>query len=76
MQLTFLTTDELAARIKYTPRHIRRHFVDHTLFEGVHYTRPFGGKKILFIWERIEEELMGSTASTGIPMAAGGFCHG
>jgi hypothetical protein len=24
----------------------------------VHYIRPFGGRKILFIWERVEEEML------------------
>ncbi len=62
MQVTFLTTDELAERIKYSARYIRRHLVDYKLIEGVHYTRPFGGKKMLFIWERIEDEIFGAAA--------------
>ncbi len=72
MQVTLLTTDELAERIKYTPRYIRRHLVDYKLLEGVHYTRPFGGKKLLFIWERIEEEIFGrSVVAPMFPMAVG-----
>lgn len=71
---TFLTTDELAEKIRYSARYIRRHLVDYKLVEGVHYTRPFGGKKILFIWERIQEEL--NVGVTSIPMASGGVCHG
>lgn len=58
MQVTLLTTDELAARIRYNARYIRRHLVDYKLIEGIHYTRPFGGKKLLFIWERIESEIL------------------
>lgn len=75
MQQTFLTTDELAERIKYTPRYIRRHLIDNKLVEGVHYLRPFNGRKILFIWERIEQELFSAPVDV-IPMAAGGAYHG
>lgn len=75
MQQTLLTTDELAQRIKYSARYIRRHLIDNKLIEGVHYLRPFNGRKMLFVWERIEEELFGA-ASNAIPMAAGGAYHG
>jgi len=27
---------------------------DSVLLEGIHYFRPFGGRKILFIWEAVE----------------------
>lgn len=74
MQHTFLTTDELAERIKYSPHHIRRHMIDNVLIEGIHYTRPFNGRKILFLWEAIEAELF--PASKGIPLAAGGVLNG
>ena len=53
-QTTYLTTDELAARIKYDSRTIRERLKDSVLIEGVHYIRPFGGRKILYVWERIE----------------------
>ena len=74
---TYLTTDELAARIKYDVRTIRDRLKDSVLLEGVHYIRPFGGRKILYLWEKIEED-MGSAAkaSLKIPMANGGVCHG
>lgn len=76
-QVTYLTTDELAARIKYDARTIRERLKDSVLFEGVHYIRPFGGRKILYLWERIEEDMGVSTAqSFTIPMANGGVCHG
>lgn len=77
MSLTYLTTDELAARIKYDARTIRERLKDSVLLEGKHYIRPFGGRKILFIWECIEED-MGKTMmpSFAIPMANGGHCHG
>lgn len=40
MQLTYLTTEELAERIKYSKYHIRNHLVDNVLIEGLHYTLP------------------------------------
>jgi len=49
MQVTLLTTDELAARIRYNARYIRRHLVDYKLIEGIHYTRPFGGKNYFYM---------------------------
>lgn len=77
METTYLTTDELSARIKYDVRTIRERLKDSVLFEGVHYIRPFGGRKILYLWEKIEAD-MGSMASHAfaIPMANGGVCHG
>lgn len=58
MAYTYLTTEELSSFIKYDKRVIREQLKDNVLFEGVHYIRPFGGRKILFIWERIEEEML------------------
>jgi hypothetical protein len=74
---TYLTTDELSSKIKYDTRTIRERLKDSVLLEGVHYIRPFGGRKILYIWERIEVD-MANCSSTGvaIPMANGGVCHG
>lgn len=77
MSQIYLTTDELAARIKYDARTIRDRLKDSVLLEGVHYIRPFGGRKILYIWDTIERD-MGGTASSSIaiPMANGGVLHG
>jgi hypothetical protein len=58
MSMTYLTTDELASRIKYDARTIRDRLKDSVLLEGVHYFRPFGGRKILFIWEKIETDMV------------------
>ncbi|MCQ1061167.1 hypothetical protein LRP52_45255 [Photobacterium sp. ZSDE20] len=58
MGFTYLTTAELSAAIKYDKRVIREQLKDSVLFEGIHYIRPFGGRKILFIWERVEEEML------------------
>lgn len=78
MSLTYLTTDELSERIKYDSRTIRERLKDSVLLEGTHYIRPFGGRKILFVWERIEQDMgVASTSeSLAIPMANGGFSHG
>ncbi len=74
---TYLTTDELSERIKYDSRTIRERLKDSVLLEGKHYIRPFGGRKILFIWEQIEEDMgLASSQTYAIPMANGGVCHG
>jgi len=74
---TYLTTEELAQRIKYDARTIRERLKDSVLLEGRHYIRPFGGRKILYLWEVIEEDMIaGSGASRlAIPMANGSVCH-
>jgi hypothetical protein len=78
LQSELLTTDELSARIKYDVRTIRERLKDSVLLEGVHYIRPFGGRKILFVWDQIATDMFkSSSASTiGIPMANGGVIHG
>jgi len=77
MSQTYLTTAELAERIKYDPRTIRERLKDSVLIEGTHYLKPFGGRKILYIWEVIEADMAShATASFGIPMANGEACHG
>ena len=78
MAQTYLTTDELSARIKYDPRTIRERLKDSVLLEGVHYIRPFGGRKILYLWERIESDMRvrSEDDELAIPMANGGVCHG
>jgi hypothetical protein len=77
---TYLTTDELAARIKYDVRTIRERLMDSVLLEGVHYFRPFGGRKILYIWETIQRDMQAMvtgrpTGMVGIPMANGSVLH-
>jgi len=75
---TYITTEELSERIKYDPRTIRERLKDSVLIEGVHYFRPFGGRKILYIWEAIEKDMFSYTREHDltIPMANGGVCHG
>ncbi|WP_047396199.1 MULTISPECIES: hypothetical protein [Chitinibacter] len=70
MTMTYLTTEELAARIHYEPRTIRNQLLDNCLIEGRHYIRPFGRRKLLFIWEVIEADMLASsTDSIAMPMA-------
>ncbi|MDN3696197.1 MULTISPECIES: hypothetical protein [Vibrio] len=66
MDNTYLTTAELSVRIKYDARVIREQLKDSVLFEGIHYIRPFGGRKILFIWERVEEEMLVGISSQSL----------
>jgi len=77
MSQTYLTTQELSELIKYDTRTIRERLKDSVLLEGVHYFRPFGGRKILYIWEAIQADMFNSMPSSlAIPMANGGVCHG
>jgi hypothetical protein len=90
MNATYLTTDQLSERIHYDSRTIRTRLKDAVLLEGVHYIRPFGGRKLLFIWEAIQRDIgkfSGHKAPAGvakqppepemsIPMANGGLAHG
>lgn len=75
---TYLTTDELSARIKYDSRTIRDRLKDSVLLEGRHYIRPFGGRKTLYIWENIEDDMAMPSMAAGdaIPMANGVQLHG
>lgn len=77
MSATFLTTTQLAKRIQYDERTIREQLKDSVLLEGIHYVRPFGRRKILYIWEKIEKDILNSDASCiAIPMLNGGYCNG
>lgn len=77
MNSTYLTTDELSIRIKYDARTIRNQLKDSVLLEGIHYIRPFGRRKILYIWESIERDILSANSNLiSIPMANGGVCNG
>lgn len=78
MQKTYLTTEELAKRIKYDPRYIRETLKDAVFLEGTHYIRPFGGRKILFIWEAVESTMLGAAPAPDnvVPLARGGVARG
>ena len=76
--ITYLTTEELSAKIKYDVRTIRERLKDSVLLEGTHYIRPFGGRKILFLWEAVARDMAKAARldRTSIPMANGGVLHG
>ena len=79
MNQTYLTTEQLAERIKYDARTIRERMKDSVLLENRHYFRPFGGRKILYIWENIEQDMLEqavASAADNIPMVKGGICRG
>ena len=78
MSYTYLTTEALSERIHYEPATIRSSLKDSVLLEGIHYVRPFGGRKILYLWENIERDMLGHVTEDvlSIPMANGGICHG
>jgi len=75
---TYVTTQELSKKIKYDSKYIRNCLLDSVFVEGIHYIKPFGRRKILFIWEAIEEEMLKSSAVQVplIPLSAGGVLHG
>ena len=76
--MTYLTTIQLALKIKYDERTIRERLKDSVLIEGTHYIRPFGGRKILYIWENIERDMHSASGADrlALPMANGGVVHG
>jgi hypothetical protein len=55
---TYLTAKELAERIKYKPTVINNMLKDSVLIEGVHYIRPFGRRKVLYLWEAVEQTML------------------
>lgn len=75
---TYITVQELGERLHYNPRYINQSLKDKVLFEGKHYIRPFGGRRVLYIWEAIEEEMLrySQVSTSGIPMSNGGRCYG
>ena len=77
----FLTTEELSALIKYDVRTIRERLKDSVLIEGVHYIRPFGGRKILYLQDAILRDMQHSAKvasnafQTKVPLANGGHMY-
>ncbi|MBU2320546.1 hypothetical protein MSP8887_00576 [Marinomonas spartinae] len=77
---TYLTAQELGNRIKYHPKYINDVLRDNVFIEGKHYIRPFNARKVLYLWEAIEEQMMTSARENEvddlIPMASGGVYRG
>lgn len=73
MSTEYLTTEQLAERIQYEPRTILTRLKDEVMKEGVHYIRPFGRRKILWLWDAIERDMADFSQSRApiIPMAKG-----
>lgn len=57
MSQTLLDARQLAVRIHYSSEYINRVLKDSVFLEGIHYIRPFSGRKVLYIWEAVETEL-------------------
>jgi len=77
-QQTYMTTEELAQRLRYDARYIRSALKDAVFIEGIHYIRPFGRRRVLYIWEAIERDMVKASMEEkpAIPMAGRGVCYG
>jgi len=73
-----MTTEELAERLRYDARYIRSALKDAVFIEGIHYIRPFGRRRVLYIWETIERDMVKASMEEkpAIPMAGGGAFYG
>ena len=58
----YVTTDELAGRIKMAPGTIRNLVWKQQLKKNIHYLKPTP-RKLLFVWSRVEEWLHQETPS-------------
>lgn len=78
MSKTLISTRELSAKIQFSQGYINRVLRDTVFLEGLHYIRPFGGRKIFYVWEAVEAELFAHTVRPKqlIPMASGRVCNG
>ncbi len=81
---TYLSPARVAERLGFSTRYFRNVVMRERLVEGVHYCRPFGGRKIVLVWEEVEAELMrdlpgmrngGLQGAGGIPMRGGRVCN-
>lgn len=77
-QQIYMTTEELAKRLRYDARYIRSALKNAVFIEGIHYIRPFGRRRVLYLWEAIERDMVKASMAekTAIPMANGGVCYG
>mgnify|MGYP000854535637 CR=1 FL=1 len=74
--ITYIDAQELGTRINYNARYINDVLRGKCFIEGRHYVRPFGRRKILYIWENIESDMAVLINRKLIPMANGGVFHG
>lgn len=71
--MTYLTCSELAERLKVSERTIREDWKDSVLVEGRHYIRPFGKRRLLFLWEPIKSDMhrnIGANLMAGLRRAS------
>jgi hypothetical protein len=77
---TYLTVKELGNRIKYHHKYINDVLTDNIFIEGKRYIRPFNARKVLYLWEEIEEQIMASARENEVDdlilMASGGIYRG
>jgi predicted ArsR family transcriptional regulator len=64
--VTYLNTRQLAERLGYSPRTIRSSFKDVVFLEGVHYFRPYGRMRPLYIWDVIERDMQEHSKENGL----------
>jgi len=74
----YISLEELALRTTYSKTTLSRGHITRNMIEGVHFVRPLGGKKKLYLWDAIERDMFNTTLDDmeEIPMANGGKCHG
>lgn len=77
---TLLTAKELSAFIKFSPDYINRKLKDTVFYEGEHYIKPFGTRKVLYILENVLKEMYKASSPQEqnfvIPLTRGGVCNG
>jgi hypothetical protein len=69
--VTYLTARELAERIKYKPAVITNLLKDAVLLEGQHYIRPFGRRKVLYLWKAVEQTMVQQGLQTASSISMG-----
>ena len=47
---------------------MRDRLADLVLVEGIHYFRPFDGRKILFVWKKIETDMVAESSHFPFPI--------
>jgi|GEM_PF-2923865 len=58
MNSDYITAAQLSRAIGYDERTIRTQLKDSVLIEGIHYIRPFGRRRLLFNWPRIQRDMV------------------
>ena len=69
---TYLTAKELSERIKYKPNVINNMLKDAVLIEGIHYIRPFGRRRVLYLWEAVEQTMLTGAEQSAASLAMAG----